>query len=70
MRGLRRAALAIGIGAIFAAALRLRGSGGSPPQQGEWRELTEPDLRDAHRVPSGSAAVGDAAPGSPDATPG
>jgi hypothetical protein len=25
--------------------LRLRGSGGTPPQSGGWRELTGPDLR-------------------------
>jgi hypothetical protein len=41
VRGLRRAALAIGIGSVFAALIRLRGSGGSPPQQGGWRELDE-----------------------------
>jgi hypothetical protein len=42
---LRRALVAIGIAGLIAAALRLRGSGGSPPQDGGWRELTGPDLR-------------------------
>jgi hypothetical protein len=36
---LRRALVALGLAAAFAAVLRLRGSGGTPPQQGGWREL-------------------------------
>lgn len=56
MRGLRRAALAIAIGSVFAALIRLRGSGGSPPQQGGWRELDgsellEGDLAEGHPEP-------------------
>jgi hypothetical protein len=41
----RRALVAIGAAAIVAAALRLRGSGGVPPREGGWRELSGPDLR-------------------------
>jgi hypothetical protein len=36
---------ALGIAGLVAAVLRLRGSGGVPPQQGGWRELSGPDLR-------------------------
>jgi hypothetical protein len=42
---LRRALVALGIAGLIAAALRLRGTGGTPPQEGGWRELTGPDLR-------------------------
>jgi hypothetical protein len=42
---LRRALVAIGLAGLVAAALRLRGSGGVPPQQGGWRELSGPELR-------------------------
>jgi hypothetical protein len=42
---LRRALIAIGIAGLVAAVLRVRGSGGSPPKDGGWRELTGPDLR-------------------------
>ena len=45
MRLLRRALIAVGIAGLIAAVLRLRGSGGTPPQEGGWRELTGPDLR-------------------------
>lgn len=45
MAMLRRALIALGLAGVVAAALRLRGSGGSPPQQGGWRELTGEDLR-------------------------
>jgi hypothetical protein len=41
----RRALVALGAAGIIAAALRLRGSGGMPPQGGGWRELSGPDLR-------------------------
>ena len=40
---LRRALVALGIAAAIAAVLRLRGSGGTPPQAGGWRELSETD---------------------------
>lgn len=42
---LRRAIAALGIAALLAAGLRLRGTGGTPPQSGGWRELRGPDLR-------------------------
>jgi hypothetical protein len=41
----RRALVALGLAALVAAVLRLRGSGGTPPQDGGWRELSGPDLR-------------------------
>ena len=41
---LRRALVALGVAGVIAAVLRLRGSGGTPPQQGGWRELSGPDL--------------------------
>jgi hypothetical protein len=41
---IRRALVAIGVAALIAAVLRLRGSGGVPPQEGGWRELTPSDL--------------------------
>jgi hypothetical protein len=42
---IRRALMALGIAGFIAAVLRLRGSGGVPPRDGGWRELTGPDLR-------------------------
>ena len=42
---IRRAFVALGIAGLIAAVLRLRGSGGTPPRDGGWRELTGPDLR-------------------------
>ena len=42
---LRRALVALGIAGLIAAVLRVRGSGGTPPQDGGWRELSGPDLR-------------------------
>jgi hypothetical protein len=45
MKALRRALLAIGLAGVIAAVLRLRGTGGSPPQGGGWRELSGPELR-------------------------
>ena len=43
IRLVRRALLAMGVGSIVAAILRLRGSGGVPPRQGAWRELKPSD---------------------------
>jgi hypothetical protein len=37
--------IALGIAGLVAAVLRLRGSGGVPPQGGGWRELSGDDLR-------------------------
>ena len=45
MRTLRRAALALGLAGLVAAVVRVRGTGGTPPQSGGWRELNGPDLR-------------------------
>ncbi|MDP1821481.1 MAG: hypothetical protein Q8K58_16520 [Acidimicrobiales bacterium] len=42
---LRRAFVALGIAGLVAAVLRIRGTGGTPPQQGGWRELSGPELR-------------------------
>lgn len=44
MKMIRRALVAIGIAGLVAAVLRLRGSGGTPPQDGGWRELSGPEL--------------------------
>lgn len=41
----RRAIAALGVAALIAAGLRIRGTGGTPPQTGGWRELSGPDLR-------------------------
>ena len=41
MKMLRKALAALAIAGILAAVLRLRGSGGTPPQEGGWRELTD-----------------------------
>ena len=40
-RGLMVAIIAVAVGAV----VRLRGSGGTPPTGGGWRELEGPDLR-------------------------
>ncbi len=45
MRMIRRVLGALGIAALVAAALRVRGTGGVPPQRGGWRELSGPDFR-------------------------
>jgi hypothetical protein len=45
VRSIRRAVLALGVAGLVAAVLRLRGTGGVPPQSGGWRELSGPDLR-------------------------
>jgi hypothetical protein len=45
VRAFRRALLALVGTALIAAIVRLRGSGGTPPQTGGWRELSGPDLR-------------------------
>jgi hypothetical protein len=42
---IRRALVALGIAGSVAAILRVRGSGGTPPQHGGWRELTPDELR-------------------------
>jgi len=42
MKTLRRALTALSMAGIFAAALRVRGKGGVPPERGGWRELSRP----------------------------
>ena len=39
MKLLRRALMALSLAGLVAAALRVRGRGGVPPQHGGWREL-------------------------------
>jgi len=41
----RRTVVAVTVGIAVAAAIRVRGSGGVPPQTGGWRELRGDDLR-------------------------
>ena len=45
MNLLRRVITALGVAAVVAGVLRVRGTGGTPPQSGGWRELQGPDLR-------------------------
>mgnify|MGYP000246123958 CR=1 FL=1 len=45
MQRLRRVFLAVGVAALFAAAFRVRGKGGTPPSDGGWRQLDGPELR-------------------------
>ncbi len=45
MRLLRRVLLAMGVGSIIAAILRLLSPGEVPLSEGKWRELRGPDLR-------------------------
>ena len=40
----RRVATALGLAAMIAALVRLRGTGGVPPQTGGWREITDSEL--------------------------
>lgn len=42
---IRRVIAAFGLAALIASFLRVRGSGGVPPQTGGWRELSGPDFR-------------------------
>ncbi|HLI24434.1 MAG TPA: hypothetical protein VKU91_05735 [Acidimicrobiales bacterium] len=44
MRAIRRALLALGAAVLAAAIVRLRGSGGTPPKRGGWRELSDAEL--------------------------
>jgi len=45
LHGLRRAVLAVALGALIGVVLRFRGSTETPPQRGGWRELAGSDLR-------------------------
>ncbi|MEY3494055.1 MAG: hypothetical protein RL413_1473 [Actinomycetota bacterium] len=42
MKMLRRAMAALSFAGIIAAAIRVRGRGGVPPERGGWRELSRP----------------------------
>jgi hypothetical protein len=44
MKAIRRAAIALGATLIKAGIVRLRGTGGVPPQRGGWRELPVDEL--------------------------
>jgi hypothetical protein len=44
MRTFRRGLFAFLAAGVIAAAIRLRGRGGVPPQRGGWRELSGSDL--------------------------
>jgi len=44
VRTFRRGLLALFAAGVLAAAIRLRGRGGVPPQHGGWRELSGSDL--------------------------
>ncbi len=45
MNAIRRALVSLGVAGVVAGILRLRGTGGIPPQHGGWRELSGKDLR-------------------------
>jgi hypothetical protein len=45
MKTFRRTIVAMIAAGLVAGALRLRGTGGTPPRRGGWRELSGPDLR-------------------------
>jgi hypothetical protein len=44
MKTIRRTVIALGATVIIAGIVRLRGSGGTPPQRGGWRELPADEL--------------------------
>jgi hypothetical protein len=44
MKAVRRALVALFFAVVVAAIVRLRGSGGVPPQRGGWRELPPDEL--------------------------
>jgi hypothetical protein len=44
MRALRRALVSLGVAVVAMVVVRLRGSGGTPPRRGGWRELTPEEL--------------------------
>ncbi|HTT90536.1 MAG TPA: hypothetical protein VMF65_13375 [Acidimicrobiales bacterium] len=49
LKVLSRALFAVGLTALAALIVRLRGSGGTPPHRGGWRELSADDLEQADR---------------------
>jgi hypothetical protein len=44
MKTVRRTIVAMGITVIIAGIVRLRGTGGTPPQRGGWREVPADEL--------------------------
>jgi hypothetical protein len=52
MRALRRAILAIGLAALAAAIVRLRGRGGTPPTSPGWQELPAEPGGDVESAPT------------------
>ena len=44
MKTLRRTLIAMGVTVIIAGIVRLRGTGGTPPQRGGWREVPADEL--------------------------
>lgn len=44
MRALRQAVTALGITAVIAVIVRLRGTGGTPPKRGGWKEIPLEEL--------------------------
>jgi hypothetical protein len=44
MKTVRRTLVAMGITVIIAGIVRLRGTGGTPPQRGGWREVPADEL--------------------------
>lgn len=49
LRPLSRGLLALSLAALAALIVRLRGSGGTPPHRGGWRELSVTDLGPADK---------------------
>ena len=47
----RRALVAIGAGLAVAAWIRIRGTGGVPPQTGGWREIPVDEIRGTDPAP-------------------
>jgi hypothetical protein len=44
MKALRRALVALGLAVVSMTIVRLRGSGGTPPRRGGWRELPTSEI--------------------------
>jgi hypothetical protein len=44
VNAIRRALVALGVTVVAATIVRLRGTGGTPPQRGGWRELPVSEL--------------------------
>lgn len=44
MKAIRNAVFALGVAAVIAGIVRIRGTGGVPPQRGGWRELPADEI--------------------------